>query len=180
MINLWQDITAWYQRYAPSILEDLGSGISEEELTELEQNIGFSLPEDYRESLKIYNGEFYVSDYQYISAELVYDRWSSMKELLEDGVFNDFKINYPEKKIIQNTWWNIGWIPFAEDSCGNKLCLDMNPGINGVKGQVIFWETGEGPIPSKYLSFRDWLEAYKNDLYHGKYEVDEAGYLEPK
>ena len=30
-----------------------------------------------------------------------------------------------------------GWIPFAEDSCGNLKCVDLSPGPKGAFGQVV-------------------------------------------
>ena len=30
-----------------------------------------------------------------------------------------------------------GWIPFASDSCGNFLCIDVDPDHGGSVGQVI-------------------------------------------
>jgi cell wall assembly regulator SMI1 len=180
IIGIWQDIKEWYKIHAPQRLEDLMDGISKTEIIELEQKIGFSLPEDYKASLKIHNGDCHISDYNYLSGDSVIYQWLMMKELLEEGKFSDFKINYPEKNIIQNTWWDLKWIPFAEDSGGNMICIDMNPGINGIEGQIIYMEINEGPIPSKYKSFLDWLESYKNDLYDNLYEVDEEGYISPK
>lgn len=178
--SIWQDIKNWYKLNAPQRLEDLMEGISEDELINLEQKIGISLPEEYKASLKNHNGECYISDYNYLNGELAFDKWLMMKELYEEGEFEGLQINYPEKNIIQNKWWDLKWIPFAEDSGGNMICIDMNPALKGVKGQIIYWEANEGPIPSKYKSFLDWLESYKNDLYNGLYEVDEEGYISPK
>ena len=180
IINIWQDIRKWYIVNSPPRLEDLMDGISEEEIVELENKIGLSLPEAYKVSLRIHNGDCYISDYNYLNGESVFNQWLMMKELLEERKFEEFNINYPEKNIIQNKWWDLQWIPFAEDSGGNMICIDMNPGANGIKGQIIYMEIHEGPIPSQYKSFLSWLESYKNDLYNDLYEVDEEGYISPK
>jgi cell wall assembly regulator SMI1 len=176
--NIWNDIKEWYRKKCPDRLEDLNEGASAQQLADLENAIGLRLPDDYKASLKIHNGDCYMTDYSYMSIDGVLRKWSMMKRLRDKGTFKESEIIDGGRQIIQNTWWHPGWIPFAEDGGGNMICIDMDPEVNGVQGQILYMETqAEGPIISNYKSFLEWIESYKNDLYDGKYEVDEYGYL---
>ena len=175
---LWNDIENWYENNAPKRLQDLMDGASQEEIRCFETTIGFSLPNDYLASLSIHNGYVDINSYSYISIDESLRKWLMMKGLSEEGAFKDFEPHHPHRNKIQNTWWCLGWIPFAEDGSGNMICIDITPDINGVVGQIIYMEIqGEGPIASQFRSFFEWLESYRNDLYEGRYEVGEEDFL---
>jgi cell wall assembly regulator SMI1 len=175
--NVWNDIKTWYAENAPNLLEDLRMGVSDQDISNFETRVGLTLPEDYKSSLKLHDGDVYVHDYNYLSLERVHQNWLMMTKQSEKGVFEENKVFEEGRGIIQNTWWHRGWIPFAEDGGGNLLCIDMVPKTDGVVGQIIKMEIHSGPIATEHQSFLNWLESYNNDLYEGVYEVDEDGYL---
>lgn len=178
--SLWNDIESWYKENAQNILESLRDGASDQQINELETSVGTTLPNDYKESLKIHNGDIYFHDYNYLSLEGVFKKWSMMTELNQDGTFEGNQAEGAKRGLIQNVWWHSKWIPFAEDSGGNMLCIDMAPGINGIKGQIIKMEIQSGPSATGNKSFLDWLRHYKDDLYGGKYKVDDYGFIVEK
>ena len=63
MINLgeikeyWNRIEKWFENNKPEFLKLLADGATEEEIVEFEKYIMSRLPEDFRESLKIHNGQ---------------------------------------------------------------------------------------------------------------------------
>lgn len=175
--NLWKDIESWFKENAPIILDSLGDGASDQQINEFETSIGTMLPNDYKESLRIHNGDVYFHSYNYLSIDRALKKWSMMTELNQDGTFEGNEVEGAERGLIQNAWWHSKWIPFAEDSGGNMLCIDMAPGINGTKGQIIKMEIQSGPSATGHKSFLDWLRRYKDDLYGGKYEVDDFGFI---
>lgn len=178
--QIWADIETWYKKNAPNRFEDLLPGAKEEEISQFESRISLFLPEDYRASLKIHNGEVYVHSYNYLNLDGVLNSWSNITHLSEQGVFADHEILEQGSGVIQNTWWDSGWIPFAEDSGGNMICLDLNPADDGVVGQILYMDIQEGPSLSEFKSFLDWLKYYRDGLHIGKYEVDEEGYIVEK
>jgi cell wall assembly regulator SMI1 len=178
--DIWREIELWYKEKAPGILENLKPPASDEQIKEFEVRLGTSLPPDYRASLKVHNGDIYFHDYKYLRIDGVFKKWEMTTKLKEDGKFEGRKVEEAVRGIIQNSWWHRAWIPFAEDSCGNLLCIDMAPGTNGVEGQIIRMEIKSGPEFSGHKSFLSWLERYKNDLYAGKYEVHEFGFIVEK
>jgi cell wall assembly regulator SMI1 len=65
----------------------------------------------------------------------------------------------------------------SEDSCGNMMCIDCDPGPNGQKYQIMHMEVqgGQGPFISKYTSFLGYLSRHLMYLESGKYEVHDWG-----
>ncbi|MDD4330196.1 MAG: SMI1/KNR4 family protein, partial [Aliarcobacter sp.] len=65
-------------------------------------------------------------------------------------------------------WWNINWIPFTSDGCGDHYCLDLSPTATGTKGQVItlWYESEQREIVSQ--SFSLWFKEYVKQLYSGE------------
>jgi cell wall assembly regulator SMI1 len=178
--DLWKEIEKWYKENAPNALEKLKEGASDEQINEFEAQVGVSLSDDYKASIKTHNGDVYVHDYNYVSFDKALKRWSMMNELNEKGTFTGRDVTGSEGSIIQHMWWNRAWIPFAEDGGGNMLCIDMAPGANGTEGQILRMEIQSGPEPTQHMSFLAWLQSYKDDLYGGKYEVDEYGFIVEK
>lgn len=175
--KIWNDIERWYAENAPRLLENLRNGVSDQDISKFEARVGLKLPNDYKASLRLHNGDVYVHDYNYLSLERVLNKWLMMTEQSEEGVFEEREVFDAGGGIIQNAWWHRDWIPFAEDGGGNLICIDMAPETDGVVGQILNMELQSGPFASEYTSFLKWLESYKDDLYGGVYEVDEDGYL---
>ncbi len=176
--DTWWAIEEWYREHAPRLHADLGTGLSEEQIRALEERLGLLLPSDYKASLRLHNGDVSVNDYHYLRADVVTDVWDSLTKRSEEGQFVGREVDQGGAGIIQDTWWHRGWIPFLEDSGGNMFCIDTVPAAEGVAGQVVQIEIGAGPFPTAYPSFLAWLREYKDDLYRGKYIVDEDGLLQ--
>ena len=103
-----------------------------------------------------------------------------MNQLKKEGAFDDQQLEVQDG-TFQKTWWHPHWIPVAEHKSGSLICIDLAPAEKGVLGQVLRVETHhDGPSPTKYKSFLEWLVAFKDDLLKGNYEVDEHGNINPK
>ena len=61
------------------------------------------------------------------------------------------------RQQVQFVWWDKGWVPFAQDSGGNLVCVDLHPGPRGQVGQVIGWEARMGPVGPFASSLVDYL-----------------------
>lgn len=155
---------------------------TDEEITAFEKRIGEKLPDDLTTFLK--HNEIVLSydfGYDCLSLAEIISTWDMMREHLENGVFDDGRIEHHEKEgfgnwdrnYIKKVWWSTKWIPFAEDGCGNTKCIDLDPGKRGNKYQVLSMEIqdGQGPfIDRNYKSFSAYLNAqmgyYKNKQYN--------------
>ncbi|MBD2336007.1 SMI1/KNR4 family protein [Calothrix sp. FACHB-156] len=178
--NVWNKLEKWYEQNAPVVYQGLKAGASEQEIKNLENIIGIILPDDFATSLMTHNGEIEFHDYTYLTVEQIYQIWSMMNELNAENAFSSYEMAENNKGIIKDTWWDSHWIPFALDSCGNSICIDLSPGENGTVEQIIYMEKNEGPMISKYKSFFEWLWEYQQDLYRGYYRVNQDGLVEEK
>jgi len=172
----WEKIEVWYKKNAPSLLRFLNESASDEQLHELETRIEIPLPDDYKSSLKIHNGGIDIRSYNYLSTNEVLNTWLVRTEQSGQGTFEGREVFEQGGGVIQNTWWDHRWIPFAKDSGGNLVCIDMAPAVDGIEGQILYMEIASGPVASEYASFVEWLESYRDDLARGVYGFDaEAG-----
>lgn len=158
---------------------------TDEEIKAFEAQLGASLPDVYKVFLK-HNDVAMAFDggFEAIPLDRVIDSWAMMKEHLDNGVFDDGRIERHEEEdfgnwkgdYVKKVWWSAKWIPFAEDSCGNMKCIDLDPGENGEEGQITAMETqdGQGPFATNYLSFSSYLEEQVEYYENGKYEVEES------
>lgn len=176
--SLWNDIENWYKQHAPDELEKFAGPASEEDIVKLEEILGLMLPHDYKTSLRRHNGGGYLHNYEYFSTDEVAQKWTELSELKAAGKFDDAVMDL-SRETFQQTWWHVAWIPIA-DAFGSLICLDMDPTEKGIVGQVLQHEThAEGPILTRYHSFGEWLNDYKNELYDGQYGLDEYGNFGP-
>lgn len=175
--KVWDGIEAWYKNNVPDLYRRLPEGASDAQIATLANATGLTLPAAYKESLKIHNGGIYFGEYHYMNVEGAAHKWQGLTELLEDGTFRDRKVADAGSGIIKDAWWHRSRLPFAEESGGNLLCLDMAPGPGGHAGQVIYMELASGPFPGEHRSFLSLLQQYLTDLQTGKYALDEDGFL---
>lgn len=150
-----------------------------------EKKLGASLPDAYRVFLK-HNDVAMAFDggFEAMPLDKVIRSWDMMKKHLDKGVFDDGRIEHHEKEnfgnwkgdYVKKVWWSTKWIPFAEDSCGNMKCIDLDPGKNGEEGQITAMEIqdGQGPFATNYLSFSSYLEEQVDFYKNNKYEVEES------
>ncbi len=176
--KIWQGLEIWLQENAPKVCENFAPGASADDIKTLEERIGMSLPEEFTAYLMVHNGQMWFGSYEYLNTERIYKAWSLMNELKNEQVFSKphHQIDPVSEGIIKNTWWDWHWIPFGEDGCGNMLCIDLDPDVNGRVGQVIYWEKYQGPLPAGYQSFFAWFRSLEEGL--GRYYlVDKDGQI---
>lgn len=150
-----------------------------------EARLGVSLPEAYTVFLK--NNDVAMAfdgGFEAMPLDKVIRTWSVMNKHLDKGVFDDGRIERHEKEgfgnwkgdYVKKVWWSKKWVPFAEDSCGNTKCIDLDPGKNGEEGQITAMEVqdGQGPFATKYLSFSSYLDDQVSFYKNNKYEVEES------
>jgi len=187
--NIIVEIKEIYKAIAPNVLKDkITEKASQVAIEQFEKELGIKLPDYYK--IFLMNNDFEISfnhNYECLSLTSVISTWNEMNDLLEKGVFDDGRIERHVKDDIGNwdgdqikkVWWNSYWIPFAEDSCSNMLCIDLDPGNNGTKHQLITLEIQDnlGPFLYKeYDSFLDYLEKNLGYLKNKQYTIDEDGY----
>jgi len=179
MRELWRRLEAWLSTNAPQVLETLQPGATEEQIERAEAFLSVKLPEDFKASYRIHNGQTpyesgLLDGRELLSLERIQDEWKVWKDVLDSGDLDGFRSepNGP----IRDDWWNEKWIPITHDGSGNHDCLDLNPATGGQAGQIIdFWHDD----PTRALmadSYGSWLKALVEGCESGRYVFsDECG-----
>lgn len=163
MQKVWRKIEAYLGTHNAELLADLNPPATDAEIHELEFFIGTTLPVDFVASLKIHNGQKgkadgLFDDYEFLSVARILDAWLFWKKIYDSSRFNDGEV---QPGIgVKSDWWNLKWVPFAYNGCGDYLCLDLAPASSGVRGQVITVWHDDGARKSKANSFSTWLDEY--------------------
>ncbi|MGA7730174.1 MAG: SMI1/KNR4 family protein [Chloroflexia bacterium] len=180
MKETWDRIEKWLVANSPKALAGLNPGCGEDAIEKLEAILGVELPEDFRASYKIHNGQEYDSPWmiggkELMSLERIEIEWSSMLELLDGGDFDGLKSL--AEGPMRNDWWNRAWVPITYDGAGNYFCMDLDPAPGGNRGQLVrFWhDANDRNVIAP--SFGDWLRQYADDLEAGVYIGNEGGFV---
>ncbi|TND10576.1 MAG: Cell wall assembly/cell proliferation coordinating protein, KNR4 [Bacteroidetes bacterium] len=139
----WAFYTDWLKSMLPVYAGLLNPGASETELAELENYLGFSLPENVKALYRLNNGDasrdtprIYVGaflGFEFLSLARIRNVHSEWKQHAANNYSGS---SFPEGSIrVQYT--NEKWIPLFADSGGNYVGIDLDPDKNGIAGQVI-------------------------------------------
>ncbi|MCM3628428.1 SMI1/KNR4 family protein [Paenibacillus glycanilyticus] len=174
MKRLWDRMETWLKENAPEVLTDLHPGASESEISHLEEAVGFELPSELKESLRIHNGQsgdsqWLIAGWELLSTERILEEWQVWKDLYDSGSFEDWAIEAQDG--VANVWWQPAWLPLTYDGSGNHHCIDLSPAHGGSRGQIItMWhDSGERDIAA--INYTQWFEHLvstfeKNDAEH--------------
>lgn len=153
--NVWEQILDWHEEHDTFTWETVQSMPNPAaDFEGLEEALGCPVPPDLRASWSIQNRSLYLHDYEYMDVERV-------KYRIEGG--GDWLADY--------------LLPFAEDSGGNMICVDMREDRDY---QIYHFEVDEGNLATRTYTFFAWLQAYREDLRRGRYTVDSEGFLDLK
>jgi cell wall assembly regulator SMI1 len=70
---------------------------------------------------------------------------------------------------VRRVWWNVRWIPIAEDGTGDFVCLDMDPAEGGKPGQLVLYMHDSDERQVIHSSLSEWLCEFADDLERGDY-----------
>lgn len=100
--------------------------------------------------------------------------WDCMTQLQADEGFGSCQFDV-SPRIKNDAHWRAGWLPFM-DADGDKVLLDLDPGVTGTIGQVVKW-SNSGSFPTKVLadSFDQWLAHLADKLSKRQFEIEYGG-----
>ena len=143
--NLWQKIQQSLLAIAPSIGESFQKPAEESQIKALEEVIAQPLPESFKEYLRTFNRQeqsdsphYFMGYNLLLPTDGIIETYQMLVEDFEGESIAD-ELN-PNK--IQPVLWDKGWIPFTDFEATTRICIDLNPATNGVKGQVIMLYPG--------------------------------------
>ena len=160
---------------------ELNAGASEADFAELEQTLGYALPEEFKELYRVANGETDIgavfAGEEWLSIERIIDEYDIWQALHADGSFqnddgSDFGCQPEDVGIKPDFWCNPKWIPFTSDAGGNNKMIDLDPAPSGTVGQIIQMWHDDAAREKEAASLREFLQNYVRDLEAGLYVLD--------
>lgn len=163
MEDFWKKVEIHLKKHDLEGYNTLNSPALDQDLEVLENSIGCKLPEDFKSSLKIHNGQKNFADTLFdgdllLSTKMIADEWQIWKDLLDDGDFEGF--NSEPQEGIKDHWWNALWIPITYNGAGDHICIDLDPAIGGKKGQIITMWHDHGERKILAPGFTEWFARF--------------------
>jgi cell wall assembly regulator SMI1 len=169
----WERIEEFCRATLPGGATLFAPPVTEEDLVRAEQELGVTLPEDFKASYRIHNGQLDrspgiilphartllpVPRYRFMPLQSVIHSTKCLREVAAD-------LTRPSQRTavelgIQPAFWLPDWIPFASNGGGDYLCVDLSPAPEGTVGQVLDFnhEKAERPLLARSLAeFLDQL-----------------------
>jgi len=182
--KILSDIKEFYFKEAPYYKKLTFKPFTLKNIESFEKKIGFNLGEELKEFLMVcdfrldFNGAFSYED-----KNTVLMNWKVSDDLIKSKTFEGWKermikngFNNWKEELIGPFYCSNKWIPIACDGCGNLICIDYDPGKNGVIGQVINMEfqDGQGPYFCETTLVK-YLKKQYQYLINGKWTKWEYG-----
>jgi cell wall assembly regulator SMI1 len=172
-------LVAWLRAHAQ--LEPPPAGASAAALAAVERQIGSPLPPDLAAWWRLHDGGVPIFEYAGFGTAMALLRRDGLEKLRRAGTFKKHELFEQSVPRIAAVKWHPGWVPIAEDGCGNLWLVDTAPGPAGKFGQVLRWEVAGGAFASSSSSLAEVLERYADALASGrfKYEPDSGTFDGP-
>ena len=174
-------LNALVKKY-PAAAEELGlsfelnAGASEADFAELEQALGYALPEEFKELYRVANGETDIDGVfageEWLSIDRIIDEYNVWNQLYQEDDGSDFGCDPEDVGIKSDFWWNPKWISLTADGSGNSKMIDLDPSEQGTAGQIIQMWHDDSRREKAANSLREFLENYVRDLEAGLYVLD--------
>jgi len=137
-------IAAWFKEHVPEVTERLRKPAKSTALAALAKVLDRPLPPELVAMWLVHDG-LPIFEYAGLGAADAKRRYVELEKLRKKGISANHEVFEQNAPRIQPVKWHSGWIPLAQDGCGNLYCLDLAPGPAGIVGQVIRWEMAGGP-----------------------------------
>jgi cell wall assembly regulator SMI1 len=192
----WERIEKWLKEHLPEILADLRPGLSEADLAKCEEALDQRLPDDVRESYRIHDGQEgdrilkptpsgdglvgcpgVIFGLPLLPLQASVDDWSFWAELADQEATSDADSGLSEGSssfplgAIRCQHANRGWIPLHA-SDGNCFGIDVDPGPNGLVGQVINFGRDQENKFVLAVSWAHFLEDVADELEAGHFIIE--------
>jgi len=141
MKELWAELKALLADVSPDVTESLSKGAGAKSISSAQKELGFDLPNDLRDSLRVHDGQ-------------------ATDEILFHGEWYLLSI---EKTVSDREYVGPSLTPFAANGAGDFLCV-LNSEKEGALWPVVQFSHEGDREETVYSSYRKWFESVIDDL----------------
>ena len=178
----WKRLKRWCRAELPEHAGADSPPATAKEIADFEAAIGQNLPNDVRESCRVYNGQCAGPGIVFgLAVDPLRDclnNWKTWVEgyesVLKDSTADDLAArcsSFPAG-FVRQLYFDRGWIPLTYDSGGNHIGVDLNPGPKGTRGQVIKFGRDDEFHTVLALSWGQFLTDIADELEAGNFRLD--------
>ncbi|SFF45724.1 Cell wall assembly regulator SMI1 [Paenibacillus algorifonticola] len=158
--DVWTNILQQVRTISNPIFATVNPPAAEEEIHRLERTLQVALPTAFRDYLSTMNGQHdqvpFIGYNYFLSIPDIIGTWSMMNQLFED----EEQVDWVNEDRIKPVIWSNKWIPFTDFEASSRLILDLDPGKNGIPGQIFKYMPG--------MSYQDVIansfEEFSNEM----------------
>lgn len=140
--DVWENILKHIETISQPIYSTVNPPATEEEINLLESTLNVQLPSHFHSYLSTWNGQQeqvpFIGYNSFLSIPDIIETWSMMNDLFED----EERVDWIDEDRIKPLIWSKKWIPFTDFEASSRLILDLDPGKNGISGQIFKYHSG--------------------------------------
>jgi len=161
--ELWKKLINYRQIREPELKKYPIKGATVDEINKLEEKLSIQLPESFKQSLMISNGEIELNENEDLSTwfgdwnillncEEIFNITEEYRKIYTEGVKFDYSYEIKNKTLE----WANEFIVFLSNNCDYYAVLDMREGDQ--KGQVLAVDIEGGILAYWANSYEEWFK----------------------
>ncbi len=172
----WKRIEQWLEANAEELFDELQPPAPPARIAKVEQTLGVTFPDDFRESLAIHDGQRH-------KGLALFDTYYCLRPLVAIPAARDLLLGLRSQlgasvdtgieaaPGVRPVSWHEKWVPILEAGVRQQICLDLDPSKGGHVGQLVRYELESDKRDLVAPSFEAWLEAFATKLGSGQIRV---------
>ncbi|MGN7721215.1 leucine-rich repeat domain-containing protein [Chitinophaga sp. 22620] len=163
----------------PELNASLNPPATEADITRFETATGLALPDELKQLYRLHNGESghagLFFGLPFISIDEALAEWKTWESLAGSTASLDPGITSVPANHIKEQYVNTRYLPISKDYGGNNIGIDLDPGPDGVSGQVINFGRDEDTRFVIAPSLAGFMEFILHHVKNGNYRFEING-----
>lgn len=163
----------------PELDASLNPPATDADISRFESATGLAIPEELKQLYRLHNGESgnagLFFGLPFISIDEALAEWKVWESLAGSTASLDTSITSVPANHIKEQYVNVRYIPISKDYGGNNIGIDLDPGPEGVSGQVINFGRDEDTRFVIAPSLAGFMEFILHHVKNGNYRFEING-----